>query len=81
MVIGFTLALVVNLLIKGSGSIFAPRFWTILSEFYPTWWWKSPEIIYKVKEIYDQQYVVVGEVTGEYLVDLILELQEIGFEQ
>jgi predicted membrane protein len=32
-VIGFTLALVVNLLIKGSGSIFAPRFWTIFSEF------------------------------------------------
>jgi hypothetical protein len=42
---------------------------------------KDPEIIYQVKEIYDQQYLVVGEVTGEYLVDLILELQEIGFEQ
>jgi hypothetical protein len=42
---------------------------------------KDPEIIYQVKEIYDQQYLVVGEVTGEYLVDLILELQEFGFEQ
>ena len=44
-------------------------------------WGKDPEIIYKVKEIYDQQYMFVVEVTGEYLVDLILELQEIGFEQ